>query len=111
METIEIEIHESQCSKCSVQCGHWNKVNTMQSKERARCGRQRHLQSDRLGSMAGSQETAGLRGGARAATRRGRSYPLLEGRASTEEQGWSASPRWPLADVLASVKRAERARR
>jgi hypothetical protein len=37
--------------------------------------------------------------------------PRLEGRASTEEQGRLASPRWPLADVHASVRRAERARR
>jgi hypothetical protein len=34
------------------------------AKERARRRRQRHLQNDRLGSMAGSQATAGLRGGA-----------------------------------------------
>jgi hypothetical protein len=34
------------------------------AKERARRRRQRHLQSDWLGSMAGSQATAGLRGGA-----------------------------------------------
>jgi hypothetical protein len=34
------------------------------AKERARQRRQRHLQSDRLGSMAGSQATTGLRGGA-----------------------------------------------
>jgi hypothetical protein len=34
------------------------------ARERARRRRQRHLQSDRLGSMAGSQATAGLRGGA-----------------------------------------------
>jgi hypothetical protein len=46
----------------------------------------------------------------KAATWCGRSYPRLEGRASTERQGRSASPRWPLADVQASVKRAERAR-
>jgi hypothetical protein len=35
----------------------------------------------------------------------------LEGRASTEEQGRLASPRWPLADMHASVRRAERDRR
>jgi hypothetical protein len=34
------------------------------ARERARRRRQRHLQIDRLGSMAGSQATAGLRGGA-----------------------------------------------
>jgi hypothetical protein len=34
------------------------------ARERARRRRQRHLQSDRLGSMAGSQATAGLRGNA-----------------------------------------------
>jgi hypothetical protein len=44
-------------------CARRDKIDTMQSKERAHCGRQRHLQSDRLGSMAGSQATAGLRGG------------------------------------------------
>jgi hypothetical protein len=45
-------------------CARRDQINTMQSKERARCGRQRHLQSDWLGSMAGSQATVGLRGGA-----------------------------------------------
>jgi hypothetical protein len=34
------------------------------ARERARRRRKRHLQSDRLGSMAGSQATAGLRSGA-----------------------------------------------
>jgi hypothetical protein len=41
----------------------------------------------------------------KAATWCGRSCPRLEGRASTKGQGRSASPRWPLANVQASVKR------
>jgi hypothetical protein len=64
------------------------------ARERARRRRQRHLQSDRLSSMAGSQATAGLRGGAsrQRATHHQRAHkartrPRLEGRASQQERG------------------------
>jgi hypothetical protein len=81
-------------------CARWDKINTMQSEEHARCGRQRHLQSDRLGSMAGSQATAGLRGCAvrdssprsaqNTASSQGSVQPRREGRVHNKVEGVEA---------------------
>jgi hypothetical protein len=80
-------------------CTRQNKVDTMQSKERARHSRQRHLQDDRHGSKASTQGTVGLRGGAVRATgdwaTRGRTrlgHPRLEGRVHSKVKGVEGSP-------------------
>jgi hypothetical protein len=58
------------------------------ARERARRRRQRHLQSDRLGSMTGSQATAGLRGGAmRDSGHLTNSEPIRLGPASARRPG------------------------
>jgi hypothetical protein len=75
-------------------CTRRNKVDTMQSKERARRSRQRHLQDDRHGSKASTQATAGLRGGAMRATddratreRTRLGHPWLEDRVHSKVKG------------------------
>jgi hypothetical protein len=72
------------------------------ARERARRRRQRHLQSDRLGSMTGTQATAGLHGGAvrdsghhtQTASSQGSVQPRLEGRVHIKVKGVSHLAFW-----------------
>jgi hypothetical protein len=76
--------------------------------------RQRHVQSDRLGSMAGSQVTAGLRGGVSSDRQRMRelsrlSQPRLEGRVHSKVKGVGEAHLWSKeAAVRTAVKRVRR---
>jgi hypothetical protein len=92
-------------------CARRNKGTTpLQGKgARARRRRQRHLQNDRLGSMAGSQATAGLRGGAvRDSSHHTNNEPIRLSPASARRPGpqegeGGNSPRVPGHDGEAAV--------